>query len=362
MRIIYILNARWPTVKAHGLQVASMCDALVELGCDVELIIPSRSAYPETHVPAVRLWSPDWVADDTIGKFLFWLQQLLFACRARLFLIGYPGEVYTRDLITAGVLAALGRPAYVELHTAPSRWSFLHRWMLRTSRGVISITRGLADRVREAGISVDNILVAPDGYDPSLFGRLPSQAVARRQVHLPVDVPIALYAGHLYPWKGVDTLARAAPLFDGIVVFVGGTEADVARMKAMYETISNIMLVGHRPHGEIPTWLRAADVLVIPNTSAESISERYTSPLKLFEYMASGTPIVASDLPSLREVLNDESALLVRPDDPAALARGLTMAVRDIEGSARRIAHAAHDVTDHTWTHRAGAVISFIRS
>jgi glycosyltransferase involved in cell wall biosynthesis len=89
----------------------------------------------------------------------------------------------------------------------------------------------------------------------------------------------------------------------------------------------------------------------------------FTSPLKLYEYMAAGLPIVASDLPSLREVLrHDENALLVPPDEPAALADSLGRLLTDaaLGERLRRQAHA--DVQGRTWSARAASVLSFLRA
>ena len=108
-------------------------------------------------------------------------------------------------------------------------------------------------------------------------------------------------------------------------------------------------------------WLAAADVLALPNSGRESISARYTSPLKLYEYMASGRPIVASDLPSLREALTrGENAWLVAPDDPAALAAGIKSVLDDPEHAGAMAERARQDVQGHTWTARAERIVAFV--
>ena len=111
-------------------------------------------------------------------------------------------------------------------------------------------------------------------------------------------------------------------------------------------------MVGHRPHGEIPYWLKAADVLVLPNSGKEDISKYWTSPLKMFEYMASGRPIVASDLPSIREVLNGENAILVEPDNPEKLAGGIKAILQNNQLSDRISIKAVLDVQEYSWTKR----------
>ena len=105
--------------------------------------------------------------------------------------------------------------------------------------------------------------------------------------------------------------------------------------------------------GEVAALLREADLLVLPNR-ATSVSANYTSPLKLFEYLAAGRPIVASDLPALREILRDrENAWLVPPDDTAALAAALKTIARD-KALAVRLAKAAFDsAAAYSWDRRA---------
>lgn len=373
-RIIYILNARWPTSKAYGLQVAKMCEAFVETGVGVTLVVPRRKSHPQVNeqnyresyalrkrLSVVYLFSFDWIVFGFLGKVLFALQELLFAFRARLFVIGMEGVVYTRDLYTASLFIFTKRPVVLELHNAPRRWSLWQRYILHRLPKIVVISQALAERIRELKIPDTRIMLSPDGYDDRQYQILPSRMEARYRVHLPEEMPIVLYAGHLFAWKGVDILAHAAPMIDGLVVFVGGTESDITRMKMRYGMIPNILFIGHRPHSEIPLWLRAADVLILPNRGEEDISRLYTSPLKMFEYMASGTPIVASDLPSIREVLSEKSAILVTPDDPQALARAIQRVVTEPQLASRISECAGELIRNYAWEHRAEKIIRHIQ-
>ena len=120
-------------------------------------------------------------------------------------------------------------------------------------------------------------------------------------------------------------------------------------------------MAGYRPPSEIPLWLKAADVLVLPNSAKKDISKFYTSPMKLFEYMASKRPIVASNLPSLREILNKENAiLLVEPDNPEALAQGIKQAMEDRNLVQTITQNAYDDVQNYTWEKRAEKILKFI--
>jgi len=132
---------------------------------------------------------------------------------------------------------------------------------------------------------------------------------------IPLDKKIICYAGHLYDWKGADILAKSMHYLPSsyIAYLVGGTEEDVTRFREFTarENLANVVMVGHVAPTMIPGYLAASDVVVLPNVG-EGLS-RYTSPLKLFEYMAAKRPIVASDLPAIREILNEETAVLVAP-------------------------------------------------
>jgi glycosyltransferase involved in cell wall biosynthesis len=205
-------------------------------------------------------------------------------------------------------------------------------------------------------------MVSPDGVDLEQFQITDTKESARAKLGLPQEAKLVVYTGHLYSWKGADTLADAASTLERgtLVLFVGGTENDVELFKGKYGEKGNVMILGNKPHDSIPLYLRAADVLALPNSGKEKISQLYTSPMKLFEYMASGTPIVASDLPSLREVLNDKNAVLVPPDSPMELARGLKELLADSGNASVLARQALGDVEQYDWKKRAGGILSYI--
>ena len=111
----------------------------------------------------------------------------------------------------------------------------------------------------------------------------------------------------------------------------------------------------------MPQYLAAADVLVLPTSAREPIGARFTSPLKLFEYMAAGRPIVASDVPSSREVLTEETAIFVRPDSVSSLAEGISRALRDQAFSSNISNNARELVKQYTWSRRAEIILARVR-
>jgi glycosyltransferase involved in cell wall biosynthesis len=206
------------------------------------------------------------------------------------------------------------------------------------------------------------ILVAPDGVDWERFDSTESTAAAREKLELSVDRDVICYTGALKRWKGVDTLVMAAAHLDkeALVYIVGGTELQRSDLDRRVGDIPpNIIFEGHVPPTRIPTVLAAADVLVLPNSAEKTISAEYTSPLKLFEYMAAGKPIVASDLPSIREILDERTAHLVPPDDPDALAEGIRSILNNPDYAIRLSERAKAEGAQYSWACRAETIMSF---
>lgn len=145
-----------------------------------------------------------------------------------------------------------------------------------------------------------------------------------------------------------------------LVYFVGGAAEHINKFKTFLSEnkLVKVRLISFRPHEEIPIWLKAADVLVLPNTAKEDISKFYTSPMKMFEYMAAGRPIVASDIPSITEILNKDNAVLVEPDNPEDLARGIQLVLSD-KNLVEKIAKQSYsDVQKYTWIERTKKLMS----
>jgi glycosyltransferase involved in cell wall biosynthesis len=212
------------------------------------------------------------------------------------------------------------------------------------------------------GVPADRLFVLGSGVDLDRMTCRFSKGEARVMLGLPAALPIVSYTGHLYPAKGVDTLVRALPsLTDVHAVIAGGMPDDVSRTRRLAEAlgVTNVTLTGHLPPDRIPLFLKASDAVVLPYSAASRHSSRYTSPMKLFEYMAMKLPIVASDLPSVREVLTDgHDALLIPPDDPSALASSIRRVLGDRELAERLGVMAYQEAQKRTWIERARRILS----
>jgi glycosyltransferase involved in cell wall biosynthesis len=395
-KIVYIANARLPTEKAHGYQIVKMCEAFAQNGASVLLLHPYRyqhdprlqgqSAFDYYDVPPVfkvrTLTNLDVILLKRFllqGLFamLVFARALLWGLYAALVARKEKADLYyTRNIEIAFWLVWMGLPTVYEAHVVPKR---VRRWLLQriarhpALRLVVVLTSFIKERFVELGFLAEKAIVLPDGVDLSLFEGLPSKEECRRRLGLPLDRVIIGYIGRFRTMtmeKGIPELVQAMahlPPLDGkepLLLCVGGPmDAVPAYLDLAYRfgvPEYRLQSVDRVPNCEVPFWIRACDVVTIPWPWTE-FSAYFMSPLKLFEYMASGRPIVASDLPSLREVLRDgENAVLVKPDDSKALAEGIQTILDDPTLASRLAVQARRDVTAYTWEQRAEKIMGFI--
>lgn len=337
MKIAYVADIRLPTEKAHGLQIMEMCRAFARNGHDVRLVVPGRTnplqATPweyykmEPSFTIVKVPIVDFIWHDKIfGRFALWLNLPQFWLKAsRLVRDFQPDVVYARDPWFAGLDP---RAPYVyEAHNFPVRVTWFHRWLWKRAARVVAVTEGLRRAFVSAGVPEAKTRTAHDGVDAAKFEVKETKAEARAKLGLPGEPFLAVYTGHLYPYKGADDLLEAcARLRSGArVLFVGGRPDDLARLTARAETlgVANVAFTGMVPHAEVPLYLRAADAAVLPTRASGRHAAEFLSPLKLFEYLAAGKAIIATGTPSVREVLSERSVVFVPPSDPIALAQAL---------------------------------------
>ncbi len=370
MRITYIATGRIPTQRAFGYATMKLCEEFAALGNEVSLVMPKRrddmAVDPFEYYKLVKSFSIEKLsASDMVDRakvqipFAYWIDHLSFLLALRR--AGVPrreGIFYTREYLLAPFLPF--EQTVLELHSIPKRRAFFGLCVKR-ARKIVVISKGLKDELVAMGIAEERITIAPDAVDLQRFANIPAKAEARTALGLPQDKIIALYSGHFYGWKGADIFAKSAQFIpDVLCVLMGGVDEDYEKLKEEYKSSPNVLVLPFQSPDKVPLYLAAADILVLPNKSGSAISERYTSPLKLFEYMAAGKPIVASDLPSIREVLDESTAVLVHPDDPRALAEGVKKVIVD-PAFAKSLANSAKEkVKSYTWHNRAQSILSAI--
>lgn len=376
MNIVYIANARIPTEKAYGYQIAKICEALSGLGAHVELWVPTRrneikkdlfDFYGVKKVFSVRrITCPDIIANSRfLGPLGFYLQSFIFFLRLLFERPAKESWVMTRNAEIAWLFHLKGHKTVYYAHFWPEGKNGLFRYFLREADAILLNSHGTKEAFMKHELNA--VAVIPNGVDLDDFSFTETKGELRKELKLPPK-KIALYAGHLYAWKGIDVLFQAAELLkdtpDVMFVLVGGTSADYeARMREIEQKgLTNIILTGYKQKTLIPKYLSAADMLLLPNAPVSTESISYTSPIKMFEYMASGTPIVASNLPSTREVLNEQNALLVEAGNAAAFVRGIRTIIRDQTAAQRLSEQARRDAARYTWRSRAEDILAFLNT
>lgn len=379
----YIANIRVPTERAHGLQTFKMCEAFAQVGQSLIFVYPTRfqSKLLRTQNPfdyyqvqknfqLRRVFSFDLqlllepYVSAKIRQRLFQIQAITFAFFATLYCLKSREKIcFTRDVHFAIFFSffhkRFRKKLIFEEHTIPGKHARLYQKMLQRVDGICTLTSLMKQEMQAYGIPSEKILVVSDASSP-----FPINISFPEEIHPFQERFKIVYTGHLMAWKGVHTLARATKFLPEsyVCLFVGGLEKDQESFNAFLaeEKLHACHLLGHFPYGRISEFLASADILVLPNTAKEAISAKYTSPLKLFEYLSAGKPIVASDLPSLREILHhDENAWLVAPDDPEALAKGILSLSQDNTRAKRLAQQAKQDSAQYTWENRARRIVEF---
>jgi len=341
------------------------CEALARAGARVVLVVPARRTQiiddpfgyyaVEKVFSIVRLPVVDLIYFGRIG---FWLESLSFSIFELIYALTHRASVYySREDLPLYILSFFKKNIVWESHGG--RINFLVRRILQVSDKMVVITNGIKNFYEKNNIRVKT-LVAPDGIDLKSFADPESKDKARVRLGLPLDRKVALYIGRLDGWKGADTLFEAAAFLptDIIVAMIGGEEKQIDKLKKQYPSVR---FLGFHPYRELADNQAAADVLVLPNTGKDEVSALFTSPMKLFSYMAAERPIVASNLPSLREVLSEESAQFFTPDDPRSLAEAIQKVCADPSRAEKLAAKARADVVHYTWEERAKSILAFIQ-
>lgn len=376
MAIDYIANVRMPTEKAHGLQIVKMCEAWGSTGENVVLWAPMRfnhlKADPfefyglKRNFEIKKVFSFDLLPlGFALSRLAFWIQNISFAVLVSLRMMPRKGIIFSRDFWSAFFLSVLGKRAAYEIHDSPNNHFITRYAFKKISKFVVTNNFKAEDIKKRFGVSGHDVLVAPNGVDLEFFNINKTSGECREILGLPRDKKIILYSGHLYSWKGADVLLNALILAerdDICGVFVGGTEADVMKLRAKAGKNEAAIFLGYQEYKKIPYYLCAADILVLPNTAKENISYRDTSPIKLFEYMTAGRPIIASDIPSIREIVNENQVVFFKADDAEDLKDKIISAI-DAPGNFADQAGAAKERSkDFSVASRAKKILEFLRA
>jgi len=272
-----------------------------------------------------------------------------------------PDLSYCRNYVAPVRLAESGIPVIAESHAHPGNTQKplmdMVRGLIKESDfiGLITISPVLKNNFISLGVPEEKIFILPDAVDNELFKRPSNFKQSER------ENPVVVYSGHLYDYKGIPTILSAAKLLPDVnFKLVGGHEEDVKRVsdEIRIKKLTNLSLTGHLPHSEVPQHLWNADVLLLP-PSGKHPSAQWTSPVKLGEYLASGTPVVATKIPALNYWLTDKEVKFVEPDNPESLAKGIRSILENPVKNVERIRKARELAQKLSYERRCERMLRF---
>jgi glycosyltransferase involved in cell wall biosynthesis len=367
VKIVAITASQVPSKTANSIQVMKACQALVRLGHELILLAPGDGTDKSeidisAHYGLNHSFPVKWQRSRRVfRRYDFALAAARQARKIKADL------VLCWPLQAAVAASMLGLPTVLEMHGPPEgRFGpglFRAFLRLKGKKRLLVISeglRGMLQRQFGALLGGISIVVAPNGVEIERYSHLPIARQAREMLNLPEGVTVG-YTGHLYAGRGMKLLAQLAKDFPHIrFLWVGGRDVDVQywRNHIQEMQLANVTMTGFMPNEQLPLYQAAADILLMPyerviTGSSGGNSAEYASPMKMFEYMASQRVIISSDLPVIREILNDSNSVLCPPDDRAAWGQSLMQLLNDPSLRQHLANQAWQDVQAYTWEKRA---------
>jgi glycosyltransferase involved in cell wall biosynthesis len=381
MRILIAAPTYLPAKRANTIQVMKMAQAMHKLGNNVRVLVPNPErkdvvSWDElsSHYGLHHEFEVSWLPVNPSLRSYDYGFKIIFSYR------GWNADIlYTRSPQAAAFASIMGFPTIFEVHDLPG--GLMNPWLTRRflfgkgARRFVLISRSLKDAINSEITSLLEepfTIVAPDGVDLERYDAIPDSESARRWLKansipkMPTAHFTVGYSGHFYAGRGIALiLAVASRTPEFTFLLIGGDPESITRVRQLVEdqSLQNVILTGFVPNADLPVYQAACDVLLMPYQERVAASSggniaHYLSPMKMFEYLACGRVIFSSDLPVLREVLNDQNAVLLPPDDVNAWVEALRDLKSDPNRRHKLADQAKEDARRYTWDSRAALLLS----
>jgi len=385
-KLLYIHIASIQPSKSGGLnttllQVFSMCTAFAKAGYKVTLAMQKNYGFEinledfinNTFKSGIDFEIKTW---DQKSKNLFINRFLVKRSIVQIVKRNCPDMIFSRDSYILNALTKLNTPLIYESHNSRlhTRHAILHKFLekrlLHVTRSpsfkcLFSISEALSKYWEQKGVPQSKLFAWHDGFKASHFKNHIDKDTAKSKLNIPIDKTIVTYTGGLYPNRDIENIIYLAKEFPDVhFLVIGGPEKNRQHFQEMSQekSVSNINFIGFIKHNLIPYYLYASDILLALWSSKVS-TINYCSPLKIFEYMASGRTIVAHDFPTIREVLeNEKDSILCEPDNFDSLKSALSKAL--IEQNTSNYGKIARDKAFklYSWDNRVTKLLEFIQN
>lgn len=366
MRIAVVVSLEAGVEKAYAVNSVNMAQGFAKLGHDVTLI---------TFKHRDGRWSDEMLKEQyDLRETIRWIQlprkfgkrfisaDLSFARMALLQLWRLrPDFVFARSYIAPILSAKWGFPTVVESHAHTDNRTQPFLDMIEgvqnqeQLRYLITISDVLSEHYQSLGVPKNKSLVLPTGVDMARFSRpepLPPSPYT-------IDKLNVAYVGHLYDYKGIPTILEASVLCPDIQFhLIGGLPEDTERIQSHINEnqLDNVTLHGYKPQSDVPSYLWYADALLLP-PSLNHPSARWTSPVKLGEYLASGTPVIVSGIPALQDWLTDKEVTFFTPDSAVSMSEAIQNVLQNIESTQQKVVQGFKLAESFSYRTRAQTIL-----
>ena len=388
MKILYIVNARIPTEKAHGIQIMKMCETFSNNEIKLELILPTRrnKIFKNTNIfkhysikenfkfKKILSYDPYYLIKLPQGTYIKF--QALFFIFSLFFYLFFKKNkkdyiFYTRDEYLLPILQLFSKKVVWEGHSLSKNKNIYIKYFNKCYR-IIVLTSYIKKELIDLVIEENKILVSPDGVDLNIFDIDITKKQARKKLNLPQDKIILGYTGTLKTKnmdKGIDNILEVLKILlkqknNILFVAVGGCRNDVdyyIKRANKIGVLNNVLFLEKVFQEKLAIYQKAFDFLLMPFPNKKHYSH-YMSPLKMFEYMVSKRPIIASNLPSIKEILNNNNSVLVEPDNSVLLSEGIKKLLKDEKLITNISQKAYNNVKKYTWDKRVKKIVKFVKN
>jgi len=380
--LFYISNIRFPNEFAHSIQIAKMCAAFSKK-IPTTLILPKRHNRKFTQT---NLWQYYSIEKNSFKiKKLFCLDlvgilpniiahpilNFSFQISLLLFLAKHSADyIFIRDAVSFPMLSILKKikkfKFIFELHGLPI--SKIEKFNLKIFSNSIDLLITLTKFTLKDFLAnfkkakkIKKTLIAPSGIDLKDFKISSSKTSLRKKLKLPQGKTIIGYAGSFKLFKGskgvelIRSIAKSSLSNKKYIFYCLGSD-----LKKTKKPLKNLVFIPKTTPEKVPQYLKAFDILLLPTPKYSRHFSHYTSHLKLFEYLASGKPIIASNLPAIKQIVShQQTALIVNPcKDSFIKAINLVISQPDLKKS---LAKASKKLAyQYTWDNRASQILKSI--
>jgi glycosyltransferase involved in cell wall biosynthesis len=353
--ILYVHNANFNFIGANKLQVMNMCNAFVDSDCNISLL----------SFGDLNLVKNKYLFNSKVNTILLKSSLNYYFRTLKLFFrtLNFKSYdmIFSRDLVYTFLIKLFNSKLNIiyELHEIKSNklWLYMFKKTFNKINHVVVISNGIKNKLIEQGFNKNKIVVLHDGVDLERFNLDLSSNKAKEKLNLSNSEKIILYIGSFQDWKGYKTFLESSKLnLDKSIKFycIGGNEYIIKKLTLEFPDVEFKTFVDSNL---VPVWLKASDILVIPNSGISDISKFYTSPLKLFEYMASNTPIIASNLPSIKDIVSKSDVIFFKSDDFLDLFNKIQIVLNDSHLSNLLTKNSFKKVKNYTWKKRVSEIL-----